>query len=50
MEDNKWTTDEKQIKSSGLGKFVEGNTNKIKLLRLTNGKREDIATFQDYIE
>lgn len=51
MEDNKnWTTDEKQIKSSGLYKFVTGKTMKEKLNLLSKGKREELATFQDYIE
>lgn len=38
------------MKSSGLSKFVDGKTLKIKLMKLTNGKREDVATFQDQIE
>lgn len=42
MTDNKnWTTDDKQIKSSGLYKFVEGATAKEKILNVTHNKRED---------
>lgn len=48
FEDNKnWTTDEKQMKASGLYKFVEGNNLKEKLHTLNKGKRDDCATFQE---
>jgi len=45
-----WHTDEKDMKTSGLNKFVEGKTLKEKIIRLSKGRREDLATFQDYIE
>lgn len=51
MADNKnWTTDEKQMKSSGLNRFVQGETLSEKMRAVTRGKRTEYATFQDYID
>jgi len=48
MEDNKnWTTDEKQMKTSGLSKFVQGSSLAEKMVNVTKGKRSEYATFQD---
>lgn len=44
-----WNTDEKEIKESGLYKLVEGATMKEKIINLTYGRRDDLATFQDQI-